>query len=271
MTTQSSRTAMWIGGGLAALAVAYLVSPVFSTQGNMPDYGDSPLDPRPNSSVFSPQYFLVVYLKFEGDHMIARHAYFAGKQPNQSTLDSAINKLRLNSPGTPGDGLPQPTGGVIRQNFEDFDFGKQIEIYSVVDNARATFNAINPITFTPYGAHDVPKGPATRDKNKSFYGANTTRLTADGKKILYLENVFRDKNGADIQDDSSNPVGNGGSASTLKIARPPLASKYSMNFNLLMCKQTATPCDFASPAHLIPLVIDPDTGNGKGLPPPSVP
>jgi hypothetical protein len=143
------------------------------------------------------------------------------------------------------------TGPIVR-NFERFGFGGQQRLYVFVDNPNVQFNETMPVSFTPFGAFDVPskKGSETRHKNWSFYNAKVGSLGASGRGLI-MHNYYRGKDGGLIS--KTDPDAN--------------SASYSINFNLLVCRDGRTTCDFSDEKQVIPIAIDPDTGNGWGSKP----
>lgn len=203
---------------------------------------NKPGDPR-----FEPRYVCLVYLRFADAMVTARHAYYDIAGYNAVPDDAAKAdwaRKRLVSAATgkweaeglwPAEaGYPNP-----RENFQGFDFGSQQVIYFYIDNGGAVkFDPNNGIRFSAYAtktgrptAKD-PKKPKV-DKNSAFFGA---RIIADD--LLYLENWFTNKNGKLVDASSSETM--------------------SMDIHLLM-KTADGQMD-------IPIVIDPDTGNGLRRP-----
>lgn len=221
----------------------------------VPDlHGDDPTAPN-NSSDFKPDYFAVLYMKFgEQPHLTARHAYFKAAAPKDASKDDvgcAINLLKRFT-GNPVSGQNCGIQGNVRVDFVGFDFGKKMRIYAFVDNSNIAFNAITPISFTPFGAFDKPGkiGKATKTKNKSFYNARVITFPNAGSQMgLRVDNHLKDGNGDD--------------------PKPSDKVYHSINFNLLACKGMVASCDFDDSKRVIPIVVDPDGGNmGGGSPPP---
>jgi hypothetical protein len=236
----------FIVGSLIAGGIVYLA--VESSRGLPPRYGDIPGNGNPaNNGIYNPKHYAVVYMQFgtkPGDPALtARHAYFKGNG-SKSEVDCAISVLRNSA-------APQPancqTIGEIRQGLQSVEFGKPLRIFAFVDNSNIQFNKRTPVSFAPFGAFETPDDDPTsytRQPNESFYNADVT-LIGTATKGLYIENHFQGTN--------HGPVGNS-----------PL--KYAINFNLLICAN-AISCDFDDKSQVIPMAIDPDTGNGLGYPP----
>lgn len=217
---------------------------------------------------FKPKYVAVVYMKFnqKAAGFTARHAYFKydnDASNNQNNLLCAIDRLRKNGRGNacrfykPVSGGPQV---YVRDNFENFNFGSQQEIYVIIDNENIQFNEKIPMNFTPYGAYDYPYPTTpTKHDNKSIFDAKVIKIKEKRKitQALYYKNYFLDDDG------------------TLINSKNRKYTEYSINFNLLVCKnklqqqqqqqqQQGANCAFDDPSQVIPIAIDPDTGNGWG-------
>ena len=141
-------------------------------------------------------------------------------------------------------------------------------MYLYVDNENVAFNPKVPIAFTPFGAFDEPSiwpWARTKSSNWSFGGAKTvpkrmeegghdqgqnqdgddeSQISGKGKVVLSMKNYFRKFLGFKIGDKEDVP--------------------YSMNINLVMCRSEIQNCDPENESHVIPIVVDPDTSNGRG-------
>lgn len=245
---------LFIGGAIGAGIVYLSTDPSNGGRGIPVLWGD---DPTSQVANFKATHFAALYMKF-GDGsgsplMTARHAYFKVSDATGASdkVGCAIDYLK-NYPAHP------PTGdcgivGKVREDFNGFDFGQKMRFYAFVDNTNVKINPTTPLSFTPFGPFDKPTNSerdATRAKNKSFYDAKVIQLPNSGGKLGLSVNNHR-KNGSG---------GNLGQAET---------AVHSINFNLLVCKQSTAACDFTDAKAVIPLIIDPDGGNmGGGSPPP---
>ncbi|WP_298468078.1 hypothetical protein [uncultured Erythrobacter sp.] len=204
---------------------------------------------------FAPKYFHVIYMKF-GDpvsvaKLNARHAYFpASKSKDDDDVVCAIEFLRRNG-GEDCGAIEHPRLGKIRSHFDEIYYGSQQRVYVFVDNTDIAFNPTTPMVFTDWGAHDdqfrMPR-PIKRHPNLSFGGAELGGLGNSSHEGLYYENYFKDEDGNDMA--SSNKG----------------ETSYSINFNLLMCEEPDPinkTCDIADPKKVIPIAVDPDSGNGR--------
>lgn len=227
-----------------------LYSNIFEAKGIPAEWGK---DPKLSKSGFTPKFYVVVYLKFDGAGILnVRHAYFPVDTSNAlDDVQCAVEYLRSNG-SNPNECrvYSDDQNPKIRYHFDKMEFGSQQRMYVFVDNNTISFNKNTPVSFTPYGAFDSPfdGGPTTRDKNATFFNAEVKKLGNSTLSGLYVENHFKDYKG------------NSMSSSSRK-------TRYSININLLACRPNIAKCDFDKPGDVIPLVIDPDTGNGWGSKP----
>ena len=188
---------------------------------------------------FTPLHLCLVYLRLDAGSLTAEHAYYkiaASKGDPAGFARSTLSKFK-------SDGWPV---GVIRssKDFEEFKFGSQQILYFYIDNGpNVVFDPNYLITFTKYGAKEgrpkwdnnknppVETKPKQMDPNNAFF--NCAEVLPN---MLTLENWFTTKNGKKFQDGDK-------------------PEEYSMNIHL----KIKTPS-----GKFIPLVIDPDTGNGAG-------
>ena len=183
---------------------------------------------------FAPRYLCLAYMKFESTGIRARHAYF----PMPAT-PPAFAGAEFSSVAANGQWATMPIRSEV--NFENFTFGSQQLIVFHIDNngAPARFDPDNLVQFAEWGAQGA-KTPARRGaRNNSFFNPEVKSWSA--MNVLTLENWY--------VDDSGRPI----------VA--PLQFYYTMNLHLLM------PCSLAGRqdrAPELPLVLDPDTGNGAG-------
>lgn len=210
-------------------------------------------DPKAEVKDFTPKYIKIIYFKFGGAggeaSLIMRHASF----DPASDVSRALEVMRA---GRASPGQPTPIGYVEGGN--DIEFRSKQTVFVVIDNQRVGFQNATPLSFTPYGANeavaDASNKPAayTRQPNKTFYNAELVPFAGVKNKVLKFDNFFRDVQGNDLGENPGDP--------------PKRVSRLAMNFNLNLC--SVDDCDPETGRNAIPLVIDPDTGNGFGTPPP---
>lgn len=248
-------------------------------------FGLPPIDghdpSQPIGGEFTPTEYLVVYLKFrdsDASHRLTvRHAFFevSTQQNDADTLtlrdsnraksssdeiDNAKDNIdcALNYLASDGGQLGQcrviekEGHEPIGYDFKKIAFDGQSRIYVYIENEDIGFNEVTPISFTPYGAFDKPgRWPWNRKTNVnwSFGGADFVKRTeADEKKILVFENHYKKLFGRRINKENDR-------------------LNYSINFNLRMCtvaSHSNGSCDFNNKDEVIPIVVDPDTSNGRG-------
>ncbi len=260
-------------------------------------YGCDPMgsvkDCIPNDTPsFPAEVFSVIYMEFQngnGHGFNSRQVYF--KQKNNPDLDPSSKELKCaidyvknqsnqtryctpiktqakNDPhpfakhrGEPNS-RPGSTRGrgpykTVRNNFDGTLFGSPQRVYVVLGNNDVKFNSIIPISFTPFGAYDFEVGiGTTRKKNTTIFNAkvyakNTGPFNDSGYGGLYFRNYFLDEAGSHMKKNKF--------------------TELSMNINLLLCTQINN-CSLDSdtdkePGNIIPIAIDPDTGNGWGSKP----
>jgi hypothetical protein len=211
----------------------------------------------------------IMYLRLTASGLIVRTAYWKTLDPNgrpqsESRVDHDVGEIildrfpdKVDHPIGMGTRRPAPGGHGQRRyydNIDDFRFSKRSRIYIYLNNGDDIwFDEHWPVTFSPYSAEDRLKpddNTWTRlDQNKSFFNARRKSIANISEtQLLYLENHLRGRGGEEIPEDWSGS---------------PNPTHYSMNFNVWV-----RPRDGGRP---IALVIDPDTGNGTGAPPPANP
>jgi hypothetical protein len=183
---------------------------------------------------FAPRYLCLAYMKFGSAGILARHAYFP-----MPANPPALAGFEFSSVAAGGRWATTPIRSEV--NFENFTFGSQQLIVFHIDpgGAPVRFDPDNFVQFAEWIGQG-PKTPATRKaRNNSFL--NPEIRSWSGIDVLTLENWF--------VDDSGQPIA------------PPLEFSYAMNVHLRMRCRLAGADDTAPE---LPLVLDPDTGNGAG-------
>jgi len=252
------RQTLIVGG--AALLLGVGVGYLFDWGKGLPQlYGDDPKMGQVSGNV---RFYKVLYLKFGSTatgepNLTIRHASFDTSQ-QADNLAGAIAVLRR---GSAQAGEPTPKGRIFT-DFDGFKFRSPQRVYIVIDNKNVGFQNETPISFTPYGANEAVAKPDhsaaaySRDPNYSFYNLKPVAVTVgtESLRVISFENLFRDRQGTNIPE---NPHGNSVEKSV-----------YSLNINLNICKFTMPNCNLNDRNQVVPMVIDPDTGNGLGAPPP---
>lgn len=208
---------------------------------------------KPNDPTFAPQYVCLIYMKIDAAKLIAKHAYYeiAGYNalPDEAQKTAWVRERMASAPtGWKSEGLWQPVAGSPnpRENFEGFNFGSQQILYFFIDNGTdVIFDRHNGIAFMPYGTksgrpnHNHPVKPKA-NKNSAFFSARFIDAN-----LLYLENWFTGENGKIISKKTD-----GSDYEEIMSMNIHLMMKSSLNGNIR-----------------IPIVIDPDTGNGTARKP----
>jgi hypothetical protein len=252
--------------GCAAQAEELAPAGTLETKGVGSPFGDNAQAPHPQTipqSDFEPTHYAVVYLEFgNGGHLIARHAYFPGAATPE-LVKCAVNFLRIYHPTNHAEpeaaeicqlykykkGSMAGSTKPVSQGFDNFMFGSQGQIYIFVENDNVGFNNVTPISFTGFGAFDrqLTAGLEEKDPNRSFYNA-VVEPNFGGIRVLIIDNYYLGLRGHAI-----------GPAPDYFYS-----TKYSMNINLVTCRNPSPSCTLADSRQVIPITVDPDTGNGWG-------
>lgn len=214
---------------------------------------------RPANVPFAPAYVTVIRVDSAGAWRLgANHASFAIDDPAQNTpaarLDQALRILRKVIPNGGGSrrkladlrpGQPdaegriyqRPDGSYDRDDFIDLGFNSQHEIFVYYDSADVTLDDRLLISF---GATLSNGDPAAG--NDSFFVARVDDARLDGPlkgKLIRIENYNTIFDGTAF---TRRPADDAGKA-----------AKYSLNYHVTLPGRQP-----------LPIVIDPDTGNGMG-------
>lgn len=212
------------------------------------DYGDSPRladRAKPHENIdWLPEHYCVVYINMDGGNLVVKHAYYptgfttilSDRVNPSSKKADALATLRNMAEKKNWLGTPLYPG----ENFKDFWFGSQQEIYIFVDGKLAK---IDPIRLLVFGKNKtVQSSPENPQKNKTFYNAVPLTGAVNGKDVTFVQNWFANQLGDRKIKKDSKPHDH--------KKRP--ADIYAMNIHVLLGLAE------------IPGVIDPDTGNGAG-------
>lgn len=217
-------------------------------------HGGLPKDPPsyPNGATapdFRPEFITVVHIDFDRPWRVSvNHACYRllGASPSQR-LQRALELFRLKRPETSPklrfSALPEPHKPRLRHgalDFDDFDwfgFGSQNEIFFYFDNPDIAFDDEWLISFAPVSDTGRP-----RALNYSFFNAKSqpVQLHSPGVNtgwLVTVENYYTNHLGRPVTLDD-----------------PTAELLYAMNLHFKMKTDTG----------YIPLVIDPETGNGAG-------
>jgi hypothetical protein len=207
--------------------------------------GDDPSKPGPGPLIAD--YYSLVILRINKDLKLeASHGSFDTPSKTDEKLVRATVLAQLERLGPAGDVQSlNPLKDSSGYDFEKWGFGSTRRVYIYVDNQSLVFEKHEPLTFKAVSSirFTDPERANTRkiSPNRSFFGAKSDDKFARGS-LLYFENYYLDGNGKPIP------------------PKTPLPIFYAMNFHLLMASATG--------GKPIPIVIDPDTGNGWNYPPP---
>lgn len=157
-----------------------------------------------------------------------------GQNAHEIILDEYENSSPKRWPSK-GNCVPDPKG----MNFVDWSFRSQAKIYMDIEGLDSKFNRKNPVIFTPFGLDRNDP----REENYSFYNARVVPNSVQtGDNLLSIDNYFSHLGSNANWRRLRNTNGNGGWNEY---------REYSMNIYF-----------FAGESE-VPLVFDPDTGNGS--------
>lgn len=223
---------------------------------------------------FQPDYITIIRVDSSGAwRFSANHASFGIDDPANNTpearLAQALRILRKTGPGKKlgslRPGMPDgegkiyrhpdhgndPNSGYDRDDFKDFGFSGQHEIFVYYDNRDVGLVNDNLVSFSPFRAKDQdPDSPPTSDPSPP--------LPAAPNDSFIVQRVFRrdipaSLGGQLIRIENYNTILENGAFRRRDPAAQSEAVTYSMNFHFIL------------PASKpIPMVLDPDTGNGYG-------
>ena len=218
------------------------------------NYGDNPNIARAGD--FPVNYIGIIDIRARGGWKIAiNHAAFPstdlGGKPlsEDAKLEKAIRIIQAKGANgrfrdLKGDLAPCPrSGGVLDgDNFDGrLGFKSKNELFIFIEGQGVELTQGALLSFTPLGSDLKP-----RDPNYSFYNASsvdpaTLAAAKLSGRMIRVRNYMQDKNGKPI-----------GSNHQTKSQR------YSMNIHFTVPGEGGT---------AIPMIIDPDTGNGQGSEP----
>ncbi len=224
----------------------------------MPEYVSSPgpiarppiqLPPKPEKCTtygYSPKFIAILFIEFADKAEISiNHAsfMFASDDPAKRLKKAigiikkrlAVERLSLI---TDEDIYPRKNGmkGTDRVTFADFDFMSQTELFIYFNNPKIVLDPDWLISFTPYSASGQ-----TRKPNYSYAHAQvvpTDQLDTLSGALIRVENHMTDPYGCLLDTNSMD---------------------FSMNIHFAMMLKNG--------GGMVPMVLDPDTGNGSGYEP----
>lgn len=246
----SRRDLSIFGGASLLLAGCNQTDPeksgVTARRGVPEPYGDHPHDKNP--APFNPAFVGVIDFRPAGGWKIAvNHAAFAVSTSATPEERLAIAVKAVKGKGNGGgtrlrnltNGLRPVPGKGGELDFVDFDnqchgFKSVNELFIYIDGKDVELNPKALISFTPFSGNLEKRNP-----NHSFYNAEIAQLPAGmAGKMIRVRNYMTAAGGK--------PIG---------VGHETVSQIYSMNFH------------FSVPSKeggRIPIVIDPDTGNGSG-------
>lgn len=219
-------------------------------------YGANPADNAPGHfGAFEPLYVCLLHVRFEPDwRLTINHASY--RYQGQQTPDARLAKAReiftdkLGGNYQFGEQAMQDLGHVSyawllpdhqpdhprdSTTFADFKFRSPTEIFIFLESPTV-YTGVRErlLACTKYGSKPTPL-----HENYSFYGADSVPDSAMGA-LLRRGRMIRVRNYAKLRDGSSSDT---------------QAQEYALNIHFKIP---------GGPAGLIPMVLDPDTGNGMG-------
>ncbi|MET1112880.1 MAG: hypothetical protein ABWX67_15290 [Allosphingosinicella sp.] len=241
------------------------------------NHGGNPTDPHhPSSSIdaaFDPKYIMLLYMDTEDSFgaiqdtlrvRAVRVQFRSVKygnpaantwENNQQQIAEVINQL--NAGGMP---TPAPQSVYVKQGLTDFDFNQPHHVVIYIQNKDVHYNPVYPIWFRDILVEPGPDGkPQKADKNWSFFAAAVKIPMVAGKPaitgnfskhLIYVKNFYRVK-------------GLGPYYSNISTRQ-----SYALQINALV-RLTDTAGNDAdtsgkASANILPITIDPDTGNMGG-------
>lgn len=206
---------------------------------------------------FEPEYLGLIYVKFgdapageeggttpgaSGDDIRAAHALYDLAICKAVHSNAPAQEVILDYYERKGDwkvdGKCAPISRGI--DFKGIEYVGQTDIYVDVDGMQSRIDGDHPVIFTKYSAGN---NVAKKRPNFSFYNAKPLpNSTQSGDELLNIQNYYSVR-------------GNGGGLRRLIKPTPPNGPQhsedYSMNIHL------------RSGSGNIPIIVDPDTGNGN--------
>lgn len=226
-----------------------------SLSGNSLGIDPHDLSRRPANVPFAPSYVTVVVISSSGAWRIgANHASFAIDDAANNSADARLAQaLRILKKVVPGrrklsdlqPGRPdaeaklyrRKDGTYDRDDFVDLGFNSQHEIFVYFDSADVTLDNSKLISF---GAKLSNGSPAAA--NDSFFVARVPDSALDGPlkgKLIRIENY--------------NTIHDGSNFAPRPADDPAKSARYALNYHVTLPGRQP-----------LPIVIDPDTGNGNG-------
>lgn len=219
-------------------------------------YGQPTTDLKPdatgNVSDFDPENICAVYIKFESNGTLTikqAHIAVPKLKPTDSDIVAASAPLlnAMSKAAYNGNGAKK-----FKENFEDLTFSSQHVLVIFLDNkidaVRFSEKDVDIIRFTPVSGNDPS---IDINENHAFFDRRPVAINAGSGtsgRLAYLLNFWN-------TDDKGNKIAN--------VTENDAATHYlySMNIHLQMATSKRT-----AKLNWVPIVIDPDTGNGGAYP-----
>ncbi|MEY4239104.1 MAG: hypothetical protein RL339_1705 [Pseudomonadota bacterium] len=229
-----------------------------SLPGTDPGIDPHDLARRPTSITFAPSYVTIIRIDSPGAWRIgANHASFAIDDPANNTAEARLaqalrvlkkvvpgrRKLSELQPGKPDAEAKlyrRKDGSYDRDDFIDLGCNSQHEIFVYYDSADVTLDNRQLISF---GAKLSNGNPAAA--NDTFFVARVDDSALDGPlkgKLIRIENF--------------NTMTDGSTFTRRPADDPAKTARYALNYHVTLPGRQP-----------LPIVIDPDTGNGNGAEP----
>jgi hypothetical protein len=284
--------------GLVIAGLGFGAALILQPMGTDEPYGKDPSKPVINQK-YPPTVFALVYLKMRADPNAPmtfdmQQQFFdltvTGRDPTTETFNQMVEKIFVQRfrdnkwNQNPGSTIPEADvwlpfpnkTGVADPNSSikyepskdmlDIYHGKPVKIYVFIDNPGVEFQKAWPITFSKFGGDALAESdtdkwkPFKRSKNDTYFNAVVGAKGFSSNQFLQYDNLYRAKDcwgewcgdegkEKDPKDKAEWPDGK------------PKHRKYAINYNLRVPTGVA--------GRIIPIAIDPDTGNGTGAPPPA--
>ena len=232
----------------------------YNVMGGWPAYGIDPhdLSRRPANIPFAPVYVTIIRIDSTGAWRIgANHASFLVDDPGQNTAEARLAQalrvlkkvvpnrrkfgdLRPGKPDAEAKLYRRKDGTFDRDDFIELGFNSQHEIFVYYDSADVVLDNHQLISFSPL----LTTG-ATAAGNDSFFAARVDDSQLSGLlrgKLIRIENY--------------NTIYDGDAFTPRPADDASKAARYSLNFHVTL-----------PASQPLPIVIDPDTGNGIGYDP----
>lgn len=226
-----------------------------SLPGNSPGLDPHDLSRRPTNVAFAPGYVTIILISSGAAWRIgANHASFAIDDPASNTPDARLAQaLRILRKVVPGrrklsdlqPGKPdaeaklyrRKDGSYDRDDFVDLGFNSQHEIFVYFDSADVTLDNSQLISFGAKLSNGTPAAG-----NDSFFVSRVADSVLDGPlkgKLIRIENY--------------NTIFDGSTFTPRPADDPGKSARYALNYHVTLPGRQP-----------LPIIIDPDTGNGNG-------